>query len=82
MQEKMTHDTIDSLVEASSLFMDRVGAVPALLKADVDSAYRRIPVKSTDGLLVWHSLRKDAHTRPCATHARLVLPRRALHGSG
>ena len=41
----MTHDTIDSLVEASSLFMDRVGAVPALLKADVDSAYRRIPVK-------------------------------------
>ena len=45
MQEKMTHDTIDSLVEASSLFMDRVGAVPALLKADVDSAYRRIPVK-------------------------------------
>ena len=45
MQEKMTHDTIDSLAEASSLFVERVGAVPALLKADIDSAYRRIPVK-------------------------------------
>ena len=45
MQEKMTHDTIDSLAEASSLFVERTGTVPALLKADIDSAYRRIPVK-------------------------------------
>ena len=43
--EKMTHDTLDALSEASSLFVDRVGEVPGLFKADIDAAYRRIPIK-------------------------------------
>lgn len=45
VQEKMSHDTLDSLAEALALFMQHAGEVPALFKADVDSAYRRIPVK-------------------------------------
>ena len=36
MQEERAHDTLDSLVDASSLFVNRVGAVPALLQADFD----------------------------------------------
>ena len=42
--EKLRHDTLDALALAASMFVDLVGVVPALFKADVDSAFRRIPI--------------------------------------
>ena len=42
--EKMTHDTLDTLAQVMSEFFDRVGEVPGLLKADIDAAFRRIPI--------------------------------------
>ena len=42
--EKLEHHTLDMLGEAMRYFVRRVGVVPGLMKADVDSAFRRIPV--------------------------------------
>ena len=46
VSEKMTHDTIDDLAAAMTRFFHVVGEVPGLFKADVDSAFRRIPVRA------------------------------------
>ena len=43
--EKLRHDTLDALALSAAMFVELVGTVPALFKADVDSAFRRIPVK-------------------------------------
>ena len=40
----MRHDTVDVLAQVMSDFVDKVKAIPGLLKADVDSAFRRVPV--------------------------------------
>ena len=42
--ERLNHDTLDAPALSASMFVDLVGEVPALFKADVDSAFRRIPV--------------------------------------
>jgi hypothetical protein len=52
-QEKMSHDTLDLLAEVLCLFRGCVpdtwvGETPGLFKADIDSAFRRIPVRATD----------------------------------
>jgi len=44
-QEKLSHDTLDGLGEAMSRFVKLVGQPPGLMKADIKSAFRRIPVK-------------------------------------
>ena len=44
--ERMHHDTVDALVESLLHFKALMGTVPGLIKADVDSAFRRIPVAS------------------------------------
>ena len=52
-QEKLSHDTLDLLAEVLCLFRGcvpdtRVGETPGLFKADIDSAFRRIPVREVD----------------------------------
>ena len=42
--ERLQLDGADVLVDAIRYFRDRHGHAPALFKADVDSAYRRIPI--------------------------------------
>ena len=42
--ERLQLDGADVLVDAIRFFRDRHGCAPALFKADVDSAYRRIPI--------------------------------------
>ena len=42
--EKLKHDTLDRLEALLRLFVHETGEVPALIKADIDTAFRRIPV--------------------------------------
>ena len=42
--EKLQHDGIDALFMLTRAFVDETGVLPGLLKADIDSAFRRIPV--------------------------------------
>ena len=43
--EEIHHDHIDILMSAMRRFILLMGVVPGLLKADIDSAFRRIPLK-------------------------------------
>ena len=43
--EKLKHDTLDCLVLAMSSFKEKVSEVPHLYKADIDAAFRRVPIK-------------------------------------
>jgi len=45
LAEKMSHDTLDALGEALAHFVAEVGVLPGLLKADIDAAFRRIPIR-------------------------------------
>ena len=45
VSEKLRHDTLDTLAQAMTRFVEFVGSIPGLLKADIDAAYRRVPVK-------------------------------------
>ena len=42
--EKLAHDSLDKLAGSMRRMVDRGKFVPGLLKADVDSAYRRVPL--------------------------------------
>ena len=44
--EKMSHDTLDMLFGVMKLFVATLGCVPGLFEADIDAAFRRIPVCS------------------------------------
>ena len=46
--EKLKHDTIDALEELLKLFVNSCNEIPWLLKADIEGAYRRIPLNSTE----------------------------------
>ena len=43
---KLSHDTLDGLGTALRSFVDLVGEIPGLMKADVDAAFRRIPLRA------------------------------------
>ena len=45
-QEKMSHDTVDALFEAARIFQEVAGRAPALWTADIDAAFRRVPVRA------------------------------------
>eukprot|EP00973_Karenia_brevis_P093203 12416188-Karenia_brevis.AAC.1 len=47
MNERFRHHTLDHLMKLMMLFMQILGEPPGIFKADIDSAFRRIPVKST-----------------------------------
>ena len=42
--EKLKHQSIDGLTQLLRYFYEMTGTVPQLFKADVDSAFRRIPI--------------------------------------
>ena len=44
-QEKLKHETLDELVVAMKKFWKCAGVPPGLWKADIDSAFRRVPIK-------------------------------------
>ena len=44
-KEKLKHDTLDELIATMSMFVAIVGSIPALWKADIDAAFRRIAVR-------------------------------------
>jgi hypothetical protein len=46
--EKMHHDTLDALVEAMRTHVKVCGTVPAIFKVDIDSAFRRVPIRPSD----------------------------------
>ena len=49
----MRHDTMDTLAEAMRQFVELVGEVPGLIKADIDAASRRIPIASEHRWACW-----------------------------
>lgn len=51
--EKLALDGVDAAASAFQLFRSVSSEAPALLKADVDSAYRRIPIAKEDLDLAW-----------------------------
>ena len=46
--ESMKHDTLDALASAMAFFIAVTGQIPGLLKADIDAAFRRVPVQAAD----------------------------------
>ena len=50
----MRHDTIDSLYEVASVLSARSpGSEVMLFKADIDAAYRRVPLRPCERDLAW-----------------------------
>jgi hypothetical protein len=48
-EDKLTNDGVDLLFQVTKEFTERVGGPPpSLWKADIDSAYRRVPLKACD----------------------------------
>ena len=47
LREKITHDHLDSLLQIVQLFVLGCQSVPVLWKADIKSAFRRIPLQSS-----------------------------------
>ena len=50
--EKLSNDRYDKLAAVAQLFYAALGCVPALMKCDIDAAFRRIPVKPDHRWLV------------------------------
>ena len=46
--ERMSHDTLDDLLLALRELKNRTGVLPGLMKADIDSAFRRLPIRAAD----------------------------------
>ena len=51
--EKLRTENLDDLSAVSSKLFELTGRPPSLIKADVDAAYRRIPVQPDQRWLVW-----------------------------
>ena len=51
--ERLSNDKLDLLVTLILQFMSCVGVPPALWKADIDAAYRRIPILPEHRWLLW-----------------------------
>ena len=45
LPEHISHDHLDQLAAAMRAHRELIGAVPSLFKADVDSAFRRVPLR-------------------------------------
>ena len=64
-QEKLKHETLDELVVAMKQFWKCVGVPPALWKADIDSAFRRVPIKPAHRWACGIAFKVDGQVRPC-----------------
>ena len=47
-EEKLPNEGIDELFLVAREFTERVGVRPSMWKADIDSAFRRVPLKASD----------------------------------
>ena len=45
VEDKIQHDTLDELLDAMQLFVEVTHEIPCMFKADIDSAFRRVPVQ-------------------------------------
>jgi hypothetical protein len=50
---KLKYSTLDHLVESMKIVHERSGRLPSLLKADIDAAYRRIPINPKHRWACW-----------------------------
>ena len=48
LEEKLTNDGIDALFQVARDFAEKVEGPHCLIKADIDAAYRRVPLKAAD----------------------------------
>ena len=51
--EKLSNDSLDKLVACIMLFYALTGALPSLWKADIDSAFRRVPIVPSQRWVAW-----------------------------
>ena len=58
-QEQLWHDSIDELLAIIARTQCASGQIPKLWKADVDSAFRRIPIKAAHRHLMWVVVREN-----------------------
>ena len=63
--EKLGNECIDTLASVLEAFKENVGCVPGLWKADINSAFRRIPVRPEHRWAVHAQLRLNS-PRPSA----------------
>ena len=52
-QERLHHDAVDALFEAARIFHEVAGRAPALWKADIDAAFRRVPIRAEHRRFAW-----------------------------
>ena len=52
-QERLHHDAVDALFEAARIFQEVAGRAPALWKADIDAAFRRVPIRAEHRRFAW-----------------------------
>ena len=46
--ERHSHDHLDKLMAMAAEVLDKTGHVVSLFKADIDAAFRRIPIRTSD----------------------------------
>ena len=56
---KHGHNTVDQLAEAMKRFREVLGVAPGLIKADIDSAFRRIPINEDHRWACGVAFKKD-----------------------
>ena len=69
---KLRMDGLDKLVEAVRLFTRTTGKTPHLWKADVDSAFRRVPVQPGDYWAAWVAFLDERGEIVAARHNALM----------
>ena len=52
-RERLRHEAIDDLFGACKAFVERVGEAPGLWKADIDAAFRRVPLTPAHRAFAW-----------------------------
>jgi len=66
--EKLKCDALDALLELITVCCDVMGVELELWKADIDSAFRRLPVKAEHRDLTWVAWRVDEKLMAIARH--------------
>ena len=51
--EKLAYDSLDTLIMVMRMIQACLGTAPCLMKADIDAAFRRIPVRARDRWAAW-----------------------------
>lgn len=70
--EKLAHDSMDALASVMERFVELTGEVPGLIKADADSAFRRIPIRKDQRWAGGVAFKVNEEARPLVCAFRLV----------